>query len=310
MKILITGVDGFVGGHLADFCVDQAHSVIGLSLTGQPIHEPIHHYYTAIQYYPCDLTYPEKIAEIINAEQPEAVVHLAAVASPLFSRSAAALTYRVNLLSTAHLIDAVCRYSPEARFLFISSSHVYQKTSRIIDEQAALDPLSPYAVSKLAGEYMIHEAVINRRLNAVIIRAFNHSGPGQKKGYVCVDLAQKVIETKNVMVTGSLEMVRDFMDVRDVARAYAAVITSPDFEKHSGRVFNLCSNEGRRVRDILDAFIRLSGRNITVQESNGEARNDRLVGSNTMFRNTFSWQPEIPFDKSLESVFQFETKHR
>ena len=214
-----------------------------------------------------DLLQPDAMAPMLRAVRPDGLVHLAAQASVSASFADPMASWRANLLGTLALGEAVLREAPGCRLVLASSAEVYGLSFRApapLDERAPMRPANPYAASKAACDLAIGEMAL-RGLDAVRLRAFNHTGPGQSEDFVVAAFARQIARVEQGLQApelrvGALDRWRDFLDVRDVCIAYAAALRGPAGDaaaSEPGLALNLASGAPRRIGDILDALLSL-----------------------------------------------------
>ncbi len=251
--------------------------------------------------------FPDAIAEA----HPDAVVHLAAQADVAASFRDPGEAWRVNLLGTIALGEAVLRAAPEASFMFISSGEVYGlsfQSGQPLAEDAALRPANPYAASKAAADLAIGEMAL-RGLRAVRLRPFTHTGPGQAPSYVVAAFARQVARIEAglqepVLHTGALDRWRDFLDVRDVCAGYTRTLGLLD-QLEPGVAINLCSGHPRQVGDILGQLLALAGITARTEADTARLRPTdvvRVQGDPSLARQLLAWEPQIAWEETLRTV--------
>ncbi len=236
-RILVTGAGGFVGRHLARTLREAfpEAEIVGTCLSDPAV--------SGLQ--SLDVLDQAQTEALVRAFQPHACIHLAAVASVGGVRSNPDHAWRVNLLGTVGLARAVLHYAPECRFVFASSAELYGRSFRSgepLDEDALPNPINPYAATKAAADLAVG-ALAADGLQAVRLRPFNHTGPGQSDDYVVAAFARQIARIEAgqqppVLRVGALDPRRDFLDVRDVCEAYAACLRAPSLEP--GIVYQCC----------------------------------------------------------------------
>jgi GDP-4-dehydro-6-deoxy-D-mannose reductase len=243
VRVLVTGSAGFVGQHLA-----PRLEAVGWQVTGRD--------------RDLDVTDAGAVRDEVARIAPSAVIHLAAQSSVAASFEAASLTFRVNYVGARHLLEAVRREAPGARVLLIGSGDVYGAAppgAAPFDEMQALRPRSPYARSKACAD-LLGAAFAARGVDAVRVRPFNHTGPGQNEAFVLPSFARQAVEIAAgrrdpVLHVGNLDSVRDFLDVEDVVSAYLALL---DRRVPAG-TYNVASGLPQRVGDLLEALLARAG---------------------------------------------------
>ncbi|RUW00531.1 MAG: NAD-dependent epimerase/dehydratase family protein [Mesorhizobium sp.] len=303
-RILVTGASGFVGTALLQL-LEREHAGCKVFAFG----------HGEGQRNPIDLRDRDAVDGAVREIQPTALVHLAAVAAPSDARNAPRHAWDVNVTGTMNLAESVMRHAPEARIVYVGSSEAYgasfQNPAGPLTENAPLRPVNIYGSTKAAADIMIGQ-LSYEGLRAIRFRPFNHTGPGQSDTYVVSDFARQVAEILSgkrepVIHVGNLEAERDFLDVRDVVRAYAAAAirvseTGPDC------VYNIASGRPRRIRDILDALIVQSGIDIEVREDPAKLRPNEIpiaYGDASKARAELNWTPLVPFEQTLADVLGY-----
>ncbi len=305
MRLLVTGITGFVGRHALDFLrAEQAQvEVFGLARRARALHG-MHTCVAALED-------AETIARVVAEIQPERVLHLAAQSSPKDSFASPARTLRVNVEGTANLLEAVRLHAPQARVLVVGSGEEYGVAGadgHALGEDEPLRPLSPYAVSKIAQSYLALQYHQARGMHVVRTRTFNHTGAGRGTGFAESSFARQIAAVERglrtpVIDVGNLEAVRDFCDVRDVVRAYWALFESG----RSGEVYNVCSGVGTCIRDVLDTLITRSGGGVLTHTDPALMRPADipiLVGDPTRLREATSWRPRHTLDDALLALLE------
>jgi GDP-4-dehydro-6-deoxy-D-mannose reductase len=298
MRVLVTGAAGFVGGHMIHNLLESGHKVIACARHPIPAQGGI-----KVEVF--DIRQAEHVKSALISNSPDAVIHLAAIASVPDSWADPNLTYRVNLLGAGNLLEAL-RDFPQTRVLLVGSAQQYgrESTGHPLVETDPLGPTSPYAVSKVAQELLGRLYFEEFSRPVLMTRTFNHFGPGQSPDYVMGSFCSQLVaiqkgEREPRMEVGRLDSVRDFLDVRDVVNAYRVLIEKGE----PGEVYNVCSGEGRRVGDILKLLIdeaELTSSVEVVEDPNPRAGDlDQLIGDNSKIRSQVPWEPLIPLETSL-----------
>jgi GDP-4-dehydro-6-deoxy-D-mannose reductase len=308
MKILITGINGFVGQHLVRFLITQPEvTVFGLELPKSM------HGLADVPVYETDLIVPEQVNQTIASIQPDGIFHFAARTNVPESYTQQSATLMTNIIGTVNLLDAV-RHSTRSkcRVIVSCSSDQYGRVEPQelpIRESQPFRPLTPYAVSKIGQEMAAYQYYLSYGMQIVRIRAFNHTGPGQKPDFVCPSFANQIaaIERKDQparILVGNLDPRRDFTDVRDIVTAYWLAMIKGE----PGEVYNVCSGRSFSMRDILDKLLALSSVPIDVVPDPNKTRPvdvPVLVGDYTKFKSQTGWEPQIPFDQTLQDLLNY-----
>ncbi|KUM23415.1 epimerase [Mesorhizobium loti] len=303
-RILITGASGFVGTALLQL-LEREHAGCEVFALG----------HGEGRRNPIDLRDRDAIDDAVREIQPTALVHLAAVAAPSDARNEPRHAWDVNVTGTMNLAESVMRHAPEARFVYIGSSEAYgasfQSATGPVTENAPLRPMNVYGATKAAADLMIGQMSYDG-LRAIRFRPFNHTGPGQSDTYVVSDFARQVAEILSgkrepVIHVGNLEAERDFLDVRDVVRAYV-IAAIRDSETGPDCIYNIASGQPRKIRAILDALIARSGIDIEVRADPERLRPNEIpvaCGDASKARERLNWTPLVPFDQILADVLGY-----
>ena len=306
MRVLITGITGFVGRHLRSLFRPPGDSVFGTSYPDQPLPDEADVFFL-------DMRWERDVYEIVKEVKPEAVYHLAALSNVGHSWEKRRETLETNLLGTLYLLEAVKKFTPGARLLFISSSDVYgfgagdgSTHPGILREKDGARAANPYAFSKLACELLSDFYVRIENLDVVMTRSFPHTGPGQGPDFVCSDWARQVARIERgsaepVIRVGNLDCERDYSDVRDTVRAYVLLMR----KGRRGEIYNVCSGLGISLRKILDLLLSFSDTKIKIEVDKRKLRKvdiPLLVGDNSKLRADTGWKPEIPLEKTLRDL--------
>jgi GDP-4-dehydro-6-deoxy-D-mannose reductase len=301
--VLVTGAGGFAGSHLVQHLAASAN-VVGWARSAPPADVA-----ELARWQSVDLLDRDHLRSAIRNLRPRIVYHCAGLphVAESFRKGADALA--ANALATHNLLDALRRAGGSCRVLVVGSATVYAASASPLTEDAAVGPTSPYARSKLAQEQLALRATIEDGLDVVVTRTFNHTGPRQKPAFVAPSMAKQIalIErgaAEPVIRVGNLDAQRDLTDVRDVARAYAAVMASGV----SGTVYNVASGVGRPVRAILDGLVGRARVPVRIETDPSRMRaNDApiLVGDSTRLRQATGWQPAIGFEQLLDDLLEY-----
>ena len=311
MKVLVTGAGGFVGRWLLPELVAANHEVLGTRLPGESppefLPEPTRR---MVRWLPLDLREMESVRAAVE-EVPDAVIHLAAIASGADARRDPGLAWDVNAGGTARLVDALGLRrqagAGDPLLLLVSTAEVYgvlhPPRPRVETDSPA--PISPYASSKVGAEVAALEGARRTGLRVVIARAFPHTGPGQTDRYVVPAFAHRLRAARRlgaaVVKTGNLEPVRDFLDVRDVVSAYVSLLT----RGRAGEVYNVASGIGRSLQSIflrLGELLQVKATPEVDPQLTRTADLPHLVGDSSLLRSVTGWAPRISFDQTLEDV--------
>ena len=309
MRVLITGAGGFAGRHLCALWASERAEITGLGrrdLSSAEFPAGLERYLC------CDLEDSRQTAGAVSAERPDLVFHLAGQASVGNSWKDPGATIRGNLATTINLLEALRRHAPRARVLIACSGEEYGAHNDLpVTEEHPLRPQNPYAVSKAAADHaaaLYHEA---HGMHVVRMRAFNHAGPGQSDAHVVSKLARQIAESEAVaaegasaeIVTGGLDVRRDFTDVRDVVRAYRLAL-----EHAEPGAYNVCSGRSVSIRAILSGLSDHAEVEV-VQRTDPAQLREREVheirGSHEKLARATGWSPEIPLERTLADTLEW-----
>ncbi|HKQ59182.1 MAG TPA: GDP-mannose 4,6-dehydratase, partial [Candidatus Eisenbacteria bacterium] len=302
LRVLITGVTGFVGTHLVRALAargDQAH---GFGLGSPASDLPLASWQSG------DILDPAAIDAALGSARPDAVVHLAGQSSAAVSFEKPVETYRANAVGTWTVLDAVRRHAPEARVLVVGSGEVYgpQTPGDRVAEDAPFRPVSPYALSKAAADALADAFARCHGLTVVRTRSFGHTGPGQSPTFAVPSFARQIaaIEAgrgEPVLRVGNLEVTRDLTDVRDVVDAYLALLD----RGQPGRAYNVCRGEGVRLDDVVRRMVERARVNVRIEVDPARVRPSDLpwlVGDPGAIARDTGWRAETPLDRTLDEV--------
>jgi GDP-4-dehydro-6-deoxy-D-mannose reductase len=306
-RLLVTGADGFVGRWLVRGARAAGHAVIAVIPPGVAAPAEWSHpasISSPVEVVVADLADPAA-AERIAGSRPEAVVHLAAIASSVVAREDPAAAMAVNCGATVRLARAMAGAGSPC-FLFASTAEVYGPGhADAIPESAPVRPVSPYAESKARAESALADVANGTGLPVIVARSFPHTGPGQSTTYVLPALAARLLAARQsgdtTVRAGNLGAVRDFLDVRDVVRAYLMLLA----HGRPGTIYNVGSGIGRRLSECFDVLARVVGVAVTVEPDAALLRPGDipvLIGDATRLRAATGWSPEIPFERTLQDL--------
>jgi GDP-4-dehydro-6-deoxy-D-mannose reductase len=300
-RILITGIEGFAGGHLARHLANAGNTVIGLHWADTQPGLPAELHRGDI----CDF---DATRTLLEATKPDGIIHLAGISSVALSESHQMTTYEVNTLGTLKLLEAVRQLQLKCRIILISSADVYGRSNvgRPLNEDLPSLPLSPYALSK----HMTAEAGLFYHrafgLDVVVLRPFSHTGPGQTTAFVFPKVADAIAQIERSkkepsIEMGNLQVLRDYTDVRDVVRAYLLALE----RCAAGETYNVTSGRPIMIKEGVDYLCSLARVPVQVQSSAAKFRPHDiplLTGDPSKFAAATGWKPEIPFTQTLSDL--------
>ena len=301
-RILVTGAAGFVGGHLIDRLQAEDKHVVGWYRPGGDTSR----LRAGVEWMPVDLLDRAAVSRAVTNMSAEAVYHLAGAAHVAHSWRIATETYQKNVLATHHLLAALRDASSSARVLVACSATVYRPQNRPLTEADAVGPTSPYATSKLAQELLAVRAFRDEGVATLIARSFNHTGPGQDPSYVAPGIARQIARIEAgmqepILRLGNLEPRRDLTDVRDVARAYVAMMTHAT----PGIPYNVSSGRELAIRTLVETFVTRARAAVRIEQDRALLRpNDipLLVGSHDRLTADTGWTPQVPLEHTIDDL--------
>ena len=297
MKALITGVSGFVGDYLAKELLLHNYEVYGMDIIEKKV--------TNVKFFKVDLLNQGEVSRTVDLINPDVIFHLAAQSSVKKGWEEPELTFDVNVNGTRNVLDAA---GDKIKVLVVGSADIYGVPKEVpLKETTELRPVSPYGKSRLEQEKLAQEYCKNG-FQIVMSRSFSHTGPGQLPIFVCSDFAKQVVEIeggrRKEVMTGNLDVRRDFSDVRDIVSAYSLAI-----EKcRIGEVYNICSGNAFSVKEILDILAGMSDAEIEVKQDKGKIRKRDIpimIGDNTKFCSETGWKAKIPLKQTLRDLLDY-----
>ncbi len=306
--VLVTGAAGFAGTHLLALLRREGTPVQGWYRPGEPPRGTALAGDDDITWTAIDLRDAAAVDRAIAALQPSAVYHLAGAANQGAAWANTDLTLELNAYVTHVLLAAVARHAPDARVLVTTSAVVYAPSDRALAEDSPIAPSTPYGVSKLAQEMVALEAARREQLDVVVVRPFNHIGPGQSPGFFAPEFAHQVARIEagldaGPMRVGNLTPRRDLADVRDIVRAYRLVM------QHGarGEIYNACRGEAVEIGELLAMLRALVARPIEVVVAPEKLRPvdvPLLLGDHARLSAATGWRPEIPMAQTLADILE------
>lgn len=309
MRILITGITGFVGGHLVDHLVAAGgHALAGVSRDAAwP--GPLAHLAGRAELHAADLLESSRVEEVVRRVRPDWVFHLAGYANTGASFREPERCWRDNLDATRSLYDAVARTDVRPRVLYVSTGLIYgepDEPGAACDERTTLKPASPYAASKAAGDLLSYQYTRNPGLDILRVRLFNQIGPRQAAEYAVANFARQIAaieagKQSPVIETGDLSARRDITDVRDMVAAFPLLLETGT----TGEAYNAGRGDTYGMQELLDRLLALSRVKVEVRQTVAPGRKaDTAVtrADVTKLRRTTGWQPRIPLDQTLTDI--------
>lgn len=310
-RFLITGIDGFIGSHLADWLVSRQKAVVGMVQPGTKTIN-IDHLLSIITIFRSDLLDAKKVREGIKKYKPDVLINLAGQSSNLLSFSEPEFTFRINVDGVLNILETVRLESPGTKVILIGSSEEYgmvKKADLPIQEAQTLNPINPYAVSKEMAEILGLTYFKYFNLQVVLVRLFNQEGPRRQEGFALSNFTKQIVEIEKglrpkELQVGNIGVKRDFSDVRDTVRALYLLSS----KGKPGEIYNLCSGVPRKMKNVLDILISLSkvkGIKITVDPKRVRpSENPVFYGDNRKIKMDTGWEPKIDFTQTLQEMLE------
>ncbi|MEA1927670.1 MAG: GDP-mannose 4,6-dehydratase [Candidatus Auribacterota bacterium] len=310
-RALITGIAGFAGSHLARELVGEGWEVSGIERHGAVLSN-LNDLIGMVRVEECDILSSKDVGYVIRKHKPDAVFHLAGTSFVPAAQNAPQMAFEINVKGSLNMLEETRENAPEATLILISSAEVYghAETSRMpLAEDNKLRPMNIYALTKVCAEETSFYYYRVKGLNCVVLRPFNHIGPGQRPSFVTSAFSQQIArieagKQEPVLNVGNLEAARDFTDVRDMVRGYrlAAGRCAPVTP------YNICSGRAYRIKYILDKLLALSEVEIEIREDPERLRVSEVPlfqGDHTRFTEATGWEPEFTIDETLKTILDY-----
>lgn len=304
--ILVLGGGGFVGAYLvAALAARFGNDAHIINTTRSPQDGTI---------LSLDICNTESARAIVRQHRPTHVINLAGIAAPAEAHRKPELAWELHALAPDRLGRMLHEEVPECWFLHVSSGLIYGRTARdgrAIDETARLDPMDTYAMTKAAGDLALG-VLAGQGLKCLRLRPFNHTGPGQSEDFAVPAFAAQIARIKTglqepILTVGNLAAIRDFLDVRDVAKAYVELVQCTDTVE-PGAIYNIASGAGRSMSDILDRLVEISGVEITIElDPNRQRASDLpvIIGNAEALSRQSGWSQQIPMEQTLTDTLAY-----
>lgn len=315
VNILITGVTGFSGSHLAEYLKDK-HNVFGTIRGRCRQMSFIDSFKNDLKLLECDLTDYNSIQATLGDSQPDIIFHLGAQTFVPTSWRAPQETMNTNVMGTLNLLEVIRKSDLSPIILIAGSSEEYglvQQDELPVKETNPLLPLSPYAVSKVTQDLLSYQYFKSYGLKIKRTRAFNLIGPRSGEKIVSASVAKQIVamerkQTGLELKIGDISPIRDFNDVRDIVRAYTLAATNLC---RDGEVYNICTGIGHPISEILEEYRKLTDVKFKLCYDETKARPSDvpvLIGDSTKFRYATNWSPKYSFNQSLKDVLDYWRK--
>lgn len=312
IKYLITGGSGFVGKHFTDHILNNYSEADILNID---ISESEN---MNIKFEKLDLLDNEKLSEIISKYKPDRILHLASFSSVAFSWRNPVKSFANNTNIFLNLLEAVRSANINPRIISVGSSEEYgnlPEENYPLTESTKVNPVSPYAVARVSQEMLSRVYVNGYGLDIIMTRSFNHIGPYQKEVFVVPSFVKQFAEAKLHnktdidLITGDISVSRDFVDVRDVVKAYELL-----FQKgESGELYNICSGKPTKLKEIINILSEITGIKANINISDDLLRPTdikQVYGESKKINDKTGWQPEIKLTKSIEDMLEVSLEEK
>ena len=314
MKLLITGFTGFVSQHFLELLNKEEPGSVVLGIDkNNPDFSFTNYKNLYISFENIDLLNRSATDKLIDSFQPEFILHLASVSSVAQSWHTPLDSFVNNTNIFLNLVEQIRMKNSKCRVLSVGSSEEFGEVTEKelpLTEEHPLKPVSPYAVARVSQEMLSKIYADGFSLDIVMTRSFNHIGPGQKDVFVISSFAKQLVQLaknesgSNTITTGNLSVIRDFVDVRDVVRAYYLLLKNG----RRGEVYNICSGKGIVLKDIITTMSELLGIKVEAVVNPQLIRpneNKKVIGSYQKIKNEIGWEPEIDITKSLSDIINY-----
>jgi GDP-4-dehydro-6-deoxy-D-mannose reductase len=312
-KYMITGFSGFVSKHFLDYLDSQGNDA---EVAGLDINLPDFDYKgydnLVCRFHNLNLLNREEVDSLIGEFQPDYILHLASFSSVAYSWEHPVESFTNNTNIFLNLLEQVRRIKLKCRILSVGSSEEYGNVAEVdipLSESHPLRPISPYAVARVAQEMLSKVYVEGYGLDVILTRSFNHIGPGQKDIFVISSFVKRMVEIRQrgaspQISTGDLSIVRDFLDVRDVVKAYYLLLKKGE----KGHIYNVCSGEGISLSTIISRLERVIGIKVeTIQDPLLVRPSDNriIIGNNSKIVSELDWKIQYTLDESLRDIYRY-----
>lgn len=312
-SLLITGVSGFVGGHMAyRLCGKKDLTIHGVSRSAPAWDFVPADLREAIIFHQIDLLDDAKIETLIKQVKPDYILHLASFSSVAASWKSPVDSFLNNATAFLNIVEAVRLLDMDCRILSVGSSEEYgivDPDNLPLKEESALMPANPYAVARVSQEQLALIYAKGYGLDICCTRSFNHIGPGQRPQFVASSIVKSLVEIKiknepAIIKIGDGRIVRDFCDIQDVLTAYEDLLE----KGKSGEVYNVCSGVGRSILDLVRMAAEVCGIEVEIVEEKSLMRpidNPALIGDCRKLSELTGWQPEVDLKTGLKRMFDY-----
>ncbi len=291
MNIVITGINGFVGTILRRMLEEKGYGVTGIDIRSNDgnVHA-------------VDITDHDAVIECLHKVAPDFIFHLAAISRVDYTNPS--LLYAINVTGTLNLLTAASRLATKPRFLLVSSSQIYgivEESCQPISERSPINPVNHYGASKASAEHLVKVFHHEYGLPTTIVRPFNHIGRGQDPHFVIPKIVKAIKDKNSTIQLGNLNVMRDFLDVRDVCDAYIRIME--DFK--DGSIFNIASGTAYKIAELVEIIQEIAHIKLNIEHSDSLFRKKEIVksiGDSSSFKKQYNWEPSYSIRDSLEWI--------
>jgi len=316
LRVLITGIAGFVGSHMADYLLEtfpdcEVHGGIRWRSDLQNIK----HLDGKIKLHDLELTDAKSTDSFVRNAEPDKIFHFAAQSYVMASYTSPQSTIETNIIGTLNLLESVRKADLDPVIHICSSSEVYGQVTEDevpIKETNQFRPASPYAVSKVGQDRLAFQYFKSYGIKNIISRAFTHTGPRRGEVFAESTFAKQIAEIENdkrepIVNVGNLDSVRTFLDVRDIVRAYWLLTEKCDY----GEAYNIGGNKTMKVGEMLEMMIKMSDREISIRQDPSRMRPSDVtlqIPDISKFVQKTGWKPTIPTEQTFEDLLNYWRK--
>lgn len=311
MKALVTGINGFAGSFLAEHLLQLGWQVFGTVQPGTGL-DNVEAIKKQLALFETDLMDKTALDKVVASARPQTVFHLAGASSVKESFDVPERSFEVNVLGSINLLNAAHKHVPESAILLVTSSEIYGESlspDQVTDENSLILPKSPYAVSKAAQDMLGRVYARSLGQKIIIARPCSHIGPRQSDTFFVPTVARQIagiIKGKRApeLSLGNLDVYRDFTDVRDMVSAYVLLSQKGAV----GEAYNICSGQSRRLTEVVNTLIGLSGKRISIKLDPDRVRKADLIGmkiDRSKLERVTGWAPKISLERSLKDILAY-----
>ncbi|VYT78559.1 NAD-dependent epimerase/dehydratase family protein [Clostridium tertium] len=307
-KVLIIGINGFVGTHLSNEFKNNGYRCYGADLNPINICENI-------DMFSLDILDKKNVLDVFKVIRPDYIVNLAAISSVKLSWEIPQKTFDVNVNGTINILETIKELDLKTKLLLIGSSEQYGDIdyTKAVSEEDELNALNPYGISKATQEKVAKLYSRVYGIDVMMVRAFNHIGPGQGKGFVVPDFVSQIVEIEKgilepIIKVGNLSAERDFTDVRDIVSAYRLILENGN----NGEVYNVGSGKAISIREILDIIVDKSRTKVKIEIDKNKFRpidTPKIECNNRKLKSETGWNIKYSIDESIEDIIEYWRKY-